>query len=257
MNDSLGLQVVGSSPAMPRPGGANSCYLVRAPGSAVVLDIGSGAAGKLQCAAEYAAVDAILISHMHPDHFFDLVALRHGLKYGERTRTDPMPLWLPPGGIEVLSTLSTLISEGGRRSFFDDAYVIHEYEPAVPLFVGQLRITFARTQHFVSAYAIRVEHNGKTLTYSADTAPCDSVVEHARGADLFLCEAALGLDSEQGERGHCNAYEAGEMASRAGARRLALTHYPARFSPPELVAAAKQRFDRTVELADDGADFSV
>jgi len=242
---------------MPRPGGANSCYLVRADGTAVMLDIGSGAAGKLQCAADYATLDAIVISHMHPDHFFDLVALRHGLKYGERSRSERMPLWLPPGGSEILSTLSALISEGGRRSFFDDAYVVHDYEPAVPLLVGGLRVTFARTQHFISAYAIRVEHGGKTIAYSADSAPCDAVIAHARGADLFLCEAALGLESEVGERGHSNGYEAGEMAARAGARRLVLTHYPAKSSAEELIAAARTRFSGPIEVADDGMELTI
>jgi len=242
---------------MPRPGGANSCYLMRAAGTAVLLDVGSGAAGKLQCAADYAKLDAIVISHMHPDHFFDLVALRHGLKYANAVGRERMPLWLPPGGIEILSTLSTLISEGARRSFFDDAYAIHEYEPAVPLFVGGLRITFARTQHFISAYAIRVEHDGKSVAYSADTAPCDAVIEHARDTDLFLCEAALGLEAEQGGRGHSNAYEAGEMAARAGAKRLVLTHYPAKFSAAELIAAARTRFNGPIEVANDGIEVSL
>ncbi len=242
---------------MPRPGGASSCYLVRAPSTDVLVDLGSGAAGKLQCAAQYSDLDAIVISHMHPDHFFDLVALRHGLKYVEHSNSERMALWLPPGGAEILSTLSTLISEGGRRSFFDDAYLVHEYEPIVPLLVGELRITFARTQHFISAYAVRVEHEGKTLAYSADTAPCDAVVDHVRDADVFLCEAALGLESEQGERGHTNAYEAGEMASRAVVKRLVLTHYPAKCSNQDLIDAAHKRFDGPVDVADDGQEYTI
>ncbi|MBV8147612.1 MAG: MBL fold metallo-hydrolase [Candidatus Eremiobacteraeota bacterium] len=257
MNDGLRLRVVGSSPAMPRPGGANSCYLVRSPATTVLLDVGSGAAGKLQLATDYRELDAIVISHMHPDHFFDLVALRHGLKYGEGSSKERMPLWLPPGGAEILSTLSALISEGGRRGFFDDIYLVHEYEPVVPLHVGDLRVRFARTQHYIAAYAMRIECGGKTLTYSADTAPCDAVVELARGADLFLCEAALGLESEHGERGHSSAYEASEMAARAGAARLVLTHYPARCSAEELIDAARTRFNGPIEVADDGTDVTI
>lgn len=256
MNGGLRLHVVGSSPAMPRAGGACSCYLVRSPSAAVLLDLGSGAAGKLQCAADYRTLDAIVISHMHPDHFFDLVALRHGLKYSQ-AGSAKMPLWLPPGGSEILSALSALISEGGRRTFFEDTYLIHEYEPVVPLLVGDLRITFARTQHYIAGYAIRVEREGARIVYSADTAPCDAVVELARNADLFLCEAALGLDTEGGERGHSSVEEAGQMAHRAAVNGLVLTHYPAKVSTGDLVDGAHKHFSGSVELAEDGKEFNV
>ncbi len=84
---------------MPRPGSACSSYLVQTENAAVLLDLGSGALGKLQLAIDYARLDAIVISHMHADHFLDLVPLRYGLKYGEPPRAERIPLWLPPGGV--------------------------------------------------------------------------------------------------------------------------------------------------------------
>jgi ribonuclease BN (tRNA processing enzyme) len=70
--------------------------LLRSKAAAVVLDLGSGALGKLQVAIAPDALGAIVISHMHPDHFFDLVPLRYGLKYGPAKRASRMPLWIPP-----------------------------------------------------------------------------------------------------------------------------------------------------------------
>jgi ribonuclease BN (tRNA processing enzyme) len=104
---------------------------------------------------------------------------------------------------------------------------------------------------------MRVESGGASLTYSADTAPCDAVVEHAAGSGLFICEAALGLGSERGERGHSSAEEAGEMAARAGVGRLVLTHYPAEYAPEALVEAAERRFRGPVEAAYDGMEIAV
>jgi ribonuclease BN (tRNA processing enzyme) len=236
---------------MPRPGGASSSYLVHTESAAVLLDIGSGSVGKLQLFIEYPRLDAIVISHMHADHFFDLVPLRYALKYGKRPPGDRLPVWLPPGGREALEALRKAVAVDAPPDFFESVFAIREYDPAVPLPVKDVRLSFCRTRHYVAAYAMRAECDGKSLTYSADTAPSDAVVEHARASSLFLCEAALGLGTEEGERGHCSAYEAGEMAERARVERLMLTHYPARYSPGELVAAAKHAFSGPVSIADD------
>jgi ribonuclease BN (tRNA processing enzyme) len=252
VNDALRLRVVGSSPAMPRPGSACSSYLLQTNAVTVVLDLGSGALAKLQLATDYARLDAIVISHMHPDHFFDLVPLRYGLKYGPALRAQPLPLWLPPNGSARLMELGEYVSGGRSGRFFNEVYSVREYDPDQSLTIGGVRLCFRRTQHYITAFAIRAECDGATVTYSADTAPCDSVVELARNSSIFLCEAALGLDSEEGERGHSSAEEAGEMARRAGVARLLLTHYGAAYSPDALIGSAKRRFSGPVELAVDG-----
>lgn len=242
---------------MPRPGGASSSYLVRSDGAAVLLDIGSGAVGKLQLAIEYPSLDAVVVSHMHADHFFDLVPLRYSLKYGESPPRDRLPVWLPPGGREALEALRKAVAVDAPPDFFESVFTIREYEPAVPLRIKGLKLSFCRTRHYVEAYAMRAESGGRSLTYSADTAPSEVVVEYARASSLFLCEAALGLGTEEGERGHCSAYEAGEMAERARAERLMLTHYSTRYSPAELITAAKRSFSGPIGIADDGLEVEV
>jgi ribonuclease BN (tRNA processing enzyme) len=222
----------------------------------VVLDIGPGAMGKLELATDYSRVDAVVVTHMHADHFFDLVPLRYGLKYGS-PRAQRMSLWLPPGGTPALEALRRAVSTDAPARFFDDVFSVEEYDPNRELSFGDLRLRFARTRHFVPAFAVRVERNGASLVYSADTAPCNGVVDLARDTGIFLCEAALGLSTETGERGHTSAAEAGEMANQANVTRLVLTHYGQDEPGDGLLEAAKGQFRGPVALAEDGMDFSL
>jgi len=242
---------------MPRPGSACSCYLLAAGDTAILLDLGSGALGKLQLATSYADVDAIVVSHMHADHFFDLVPLRYGLKYGAKPAAERMPLWLPSGGRATLEDLRRIVGRDDNVDFFEGVFAMREYDPAEALTIGGLRLSFCKTRHYVDAFSIRADCEGRSLTYSADTAPSEAVAEHARGSALFLCEAALGVGTEEGERGHMSASEAGEMALRADVGRLVLTHYPAAAAPQALVAAAKEKFPGPVECAVDGLELTV
>jgi ribonuclease BN (tRNA processing enzyme) len=223
----------------------------------VLFDLGTGALGNLHNAIEYPALDAVIITHMHADHFLDIVPLRYGLKYGPLLRDGRMPLWLPPGGEAMLRKLVSSFASEGPNDFLDEVFVVKEYDPDQPLEINDLRLTFAQTRHYVRTYAIRAERGAASVAYSADTAPCEEVVEHARGCSLFLCEATLGLNGEDGERGHASAEEAGEMAQRAGVHRLALTHYSATYAPDELVEAAQTSFSGRVSMADDGVELSL
>jgi ribonuclease BN (tRNA processing enzyme) len=206
---------------------------------------------------DYTQLDAVVISHMHADHFFDLVPFRYALKYGPERRAQRMPLRLPPGGSVSLDALRRAVSPDAPASFFDDVFEVGEYDPLHGLRFGDLRLAFAQTQHFVSAFAVRAEAGGASVVYSADTAPCKAVIDLARDAAIFLCEAALGLSTEAGERGHTSASEAGEMARQAGVDRLVLTHYGVAEPGDALVEAAKRQFQGPVVLADDGMDFPV
>jgi ribonuclease BN (tRNA processing enzyme) len=242
---------------MTRPGGACSSYLVRTDEAALLFDIGSGAFGKLELAIEYPKLDAIVISHMHADHFFDLVPYRYALRHGHLRSERKVALWLPPNGRMALEALRKALAPDAPADFFDRVFAIREYNPAEALQVRDLRVRFCRTRHYIAAYAARAQSDGASITYSADTAPCDEVVDLARGTSLFLCETALGLGIEHGERGHSSAQEAGEMASRANAGRLVLTHYSAAYAPGALVDAAKRDFSGQVDAAEDGMEIAI
>jgi ribonuclease BN (tRNA processing enzyme) len=207
---------------------------------------------------DYPDLDAIVITHMHADHFLDLIPLRYGLKYGPLLRDARMPLWLPPGGEVQLRALADTFQSEGPNDFLDEVFDVREYDPKGELFVGNLAISFAKTIHYIDAYAVRVERDGASVCYSSDTAPCKRVEALAHGCNLFLCEAALGLAVETGPvRGHLSAVEAGEMAQRAGARRMVLTHYGTEFAPGELEDAARSVYHGPCAIADDGTELTV
>jgi ribonuclease BN (tRNA processing enzyme) len=206
---------------------------------------------------EYNGLDAIVISHMHPDHFLDLIPLRYGLKYGPLFRSARLPVWLPPGAEKQLRALTASLSDERGESFLDEVFHVREYDPAKELQIGDLRLSFAKTVHFIDAYAIRVENAGAVICYSADTAPCESVARLARGCDVFLCETTVGLGTESGPvRGHLTAAEAGRIAREARVDRLVLTHYGTDVDPNALVRAAADAFGASCIIADDGTEFT-
>lgn len=253
----LDLVVVGSGSAAPRPGRACSSYLVRSPAAAVVVDLGNGAFGKLQLAIDYRRLDALVVSHLHGDHFLDVIPLRFALKKRPTLRDGRLPLWLPPGGARTLRQLCSFLIRSDGAAFLDEVFLVREYDPAGRLQVRDVELRFAPARHYIPAFAIRAERDGASIVYSADTAPCESVVELARDCSLFLCEATLGLGGEEEPRGHSSAAEAGEMAKRAGAARLALTHYGAADPADALTSAARAVFAGPVLAADDGLELTI
>ncbi|MBV9272206.1 MAG: MBL fold metallo-hydrolase, partial [Candidatus Eremiobacteraeota bacterium] len=170
------LQIIGSSSAVPRPNRANSCYLIESEETAIALDCGSGAFSRLRAATDIAKLRAIFISHMHADHFIDLIPLRYGLKY-EFKRSEPLCVYLHEGGRDELNRVVAPFADDA--SFFEEVMEFHTYRPDAPVELDSLTVRFARTRHYIEAYAMRVESGTTAMTYSADTAPDESVVDLA------------------------------------------------------------------------------
>ncbi len=242
---------------MPRPGGACSCYVVTGARAQIAVDFGTGAFAKLRETQDDTLPDAIVISHMHADHFIDLIPLRYSLKYGPLRAGGKMPLYLPPGGEAMLRTLCSAFAQEDGNDFLDAVFAVREFDPHETLAVGDVAVTFAKTVHYIDAYAMRLEIGGAAVVYSADTAPSESVVRLARDADIFLCECSLGPDgAEPGMRGHSSAREAGEMAHAAGAKHLVLTHYGSDADRASLRESARGVFTRDVTVAEDSLEIS-
>jgi ribonuclease BN (tRNA processing enzyme) len=243
--------VAGSSSSIPRPDRACSSYLVDDGETPIVLDLGTGAFANLRRHADYDRLGAVVISHMHADHFIDLIPLRYALRYGARRSEKKLPVHLPPGGLAILRTLvSAFPHEGG--DFLSDVFALSEYDPSLPLAIEGVTLRFAHTAHYIPAFAVRWERDGASVTYSADTAPDERVTSLARETDVFLCEATLRHgEVEQGLRGHLSAAEAAAMARDAGVRRLVLTHYPEEATSRDLDQAARAIFTGEIVVADD------
>jgi ribonuclease BN (tRNA processing enzyme) len=257
----LTLTILGAGPAYPNPGGVCSGYLVRSGTGNVVLDCGPGVVGRLRQQLAPSRVSAVVISHFHADHYFDLVPFYYTLRY-----VDPpparIPLHLPPGGRAHMRRVGELV--GSDPAMFESHFAPTEYAAGEPATIAGLSVSFHPVQHYVPSHAMRVrDAGGRLLVFSSDVAPCAGLVEAARDADLFLCESAL-IDRSQDDpdparRGHMSAAEAGEAARAAGARRLLLTHFRADHDGlrEHHRAAAERAFGRPIELADEGTTYTV
>lgn len=255
----LTLTVLGSSPSWPNPGSACSGYLATAGSTAVALDCGPGVVGRLRSATDVRTLRAVLISHMHPDHYLDLVVLRHSIKHG-KVRDEPLDVYLPPGGLDRLAKLGLALDDNAE--FFAGALTLREYDPARPLELGGLSVTFRHVIHYVPAYAMRLVAGSKTLVFSGDSSPCDALVEHARGADALLAESAIerpGQDNPNpADRGHMAPAEAADVARRAGVGRLLITHAPIDPTDPDrAVREASAVFGGQVERVRDGERYEI
>ncbi|MDP9483879.1 MAG: MBL fold metallo-hydrolase [Chloroflexota bacterium] len=220
------LTVLGCGPAAPQPDTPASGLLVQSGSTAILLDCGQGVAARLLGRLEPAALSAVVIGHMHADHFIDLAALRYSFPWGESS-AERLPVLLPPGGLARFAQLAGVVSE--RPGFFDDAFDVHEYDPAVERRVGDLELSFVPGRHYVPAWGVALRAtDGTRLVYAGDSGPNPDLVAAARGANLLVCEATLGsaADDDQARRGHLSLDEAIDHAQRAAAARLLVTHYP-------------------------------
>jgi ribonuclease BN (tRNA processing enzyme) len=220
----LRLTVLGCSTAVPDPGSPAAGYLVEWEDTAILLDVGQGVIRRLERLRDPRRLDAIVVGHMHADHYLDLAGLRYLFSWADRA--DPrLPVHLPPGGMGRLETLSEAISE--RPGFFDVAFAVDEYDPDEPLTVGALTLRFQPARHYVPAWGVAIEApDGARLVYTGDTGPSDAMIEFSCGADLLLVEAALRLASDDDpNRGHLTVDEAIDLARRAEATSALIVHY--------------------------------
>ena len=206
----------------------------------VLFDLGSGAFGPLQRAVDPALLDAVVISHLHPDHYLDLTGLEVFLAYNERQDLPQMPLWGPaalPARIRAVMDRADDVPDGVTEVPFD-------YRPVTDratFSVGPLQIEARLVVHPVESYGFRITAGDEVLVYSGDSDECEALDELATGADLFLVEAGYIEERDDRFTGvHLTGRRAGETAVRAGVRRVALTHIPCWTDPaiPEAEARA-------------------
>jgi ribonuclease BN (tRNA processing enzyme) len=250
------ITVLGKSPAWQDAGGACSGYLVEADGRCLLLDCGNGVFAKLRAARDFTDVCAVVISHLHADHFFDLVPYAYALSYSHRARaagTRPL-LYAPPGARE---TFRRVTGAWDAEELIEHAFELHEYDPARELTVDPLHVRFHEVPHFIRTHAVQVRAEGANFTYGADCRPNDAIVAFARETDLLMLEATLERPEDEGCRGHLTPAEAGEHARRAGARRLVLTHMSADHDASWAREEAERMFDGPVELAREGAVYEL
>ena len=246
--------VLGKSPSWQDAGGACSGYLVEHDGHTVLLDCGSGVFGELRKLEPYPEVDAVVISHLHADHFLDLFPYASAIAYGPSRRSHLPLLYVPEGGGGVLRRIA---ATWGSERLVEGSFRLSEYDGADRLAVGPVSLRFQEVPHYVVTYAVELSAGGRRLTFGADCSPSRELVDFAAGTDLLLIEATLAEAEAGGERGHLTAAEAGDHARRAQARRAVITHFSDELDETRLRHEAESAFGGPVDLARAGAGYEL
>ena len=246
------LTVLGCAGSFPGPESACSAYLVEAEGFRLLVDFGSGSLSALQRYAGLHVVDAILLTHLHSDHVLDACTYVVVRRYAPDGPLPPLPVYAPAGAAE---RIAAAYSSDGEP--VDDVYTFYGLQPGT-FPIGPFAVTVDRVNHPIETYGVRLEHRGRVLAYSSDTAPCEALLRLAAGADLFLCEASYldGVDNPPDL--HLTGGEAGQAATKADVGKLLLTHLvPAWGSEASTVEAAAAAYAGPVEVVRPGARYDL
>jgi ribonuclease BN (tRNA processing enzyme) len=237
------LTVLGTDGSYPGPGGCNSGYLLQAGEFATWMDTGPGTMANLQLHLPLSRLDAVVVSHAHPDHWSDLEGLYVAMRYFLGRKG--LPVYAPEGLRDLM------VGEKPDGTF--DWRVIADGETA---HVGPARWNWSRTDHPVETLASRVEVGGRALAYSADTGPEWELSSLGEGIQLALVEATMTLQ-EEGSIQHLSARQAGRTAAKAGAERLLITHFAPPIDRAVSLAEATAAFGGPVEVAEVGKTWTV
>ena len=236
------LTVIGYWGGYPSKDGASSCYMLEKDGYTLVLDMGSGSLMTLQKYKEAADIDAVLLSHYHPDHIADIGVLQHALLVSSYitgiSRT--VPIYGHIENREAFRKLTHKQTEAKR-------YIASE-----TLKLGPFFIRFLKTSHPVPCYGVRITDGEHTIVYTADSGFQEEWMTFARDADLLLADCNFYADQNPGNAGHMTSREVGEIASRANVKELILTHLPHYGDHKQLVEEAEKQFNGRIQLAKEG-----
>jgi ribonuclease BN (tRNA processing enzyme) len=207
-----------------------------------------------------------VISHLHADHFLDLVPYAYALTYAPRQQPVPVPPWpgtdeparprliAPPGARD---TFRRVVGAWGNEDLIENAFELEEYEEDSTPEVGPLRFSFRSVPHFTETFAIKVSNGRGILAYGADSRPSEELSKFVKNSDLFIVEATLPRPERTGIRGHLTPEEAGEHARAAGVKRVLITHISDELDATWARDQASQAFGRRVDVAREGAVYEV
>lgn len=250
--------VIGCSGSFAGPTSAASSYLVSVDDGDrtwnVLFDLGSGALGPLQRHLDPQDLDAIFLTHLHPDHCADLCGLYVSRHYAPEGALDgKLPVWGPEGAASRLALMYHGLEDGGM----DKVFAFDRLEDRLAVTVGPVTITPYAVNHPVEAFGFRVEADGVVLSYTGDTDTCDNLAPLMADADLVLADSAF-VDGRDEFRGiHLSGSRAAQAAVDAGGvKRLVLTHMPA-WNDKEVCRAQAEPIWPGVEVAEAGAVYEL
>lgn len=237
------LTIIGQWGGYPKVNEASSGYLLEHNGFHLLIDCGSGVLSKIQNFIHVDEINAVILSHYHSDHIADIGVLQHarlisGLLGGNK---DILPFYAhTKNKDEFLKLTYKNITKGIG------------YDPTYPLSIGPFQIKFLLTNHPVICYAMRLEADGKTLVYTADTSFKEELVSFSKEVDILLCECNFYGNQDGTNAGHMTSLDAGDLADRAKVKHLILTHLPHYGTLVDLKEEASQKYKGRISIAEYG-----
>lgn len=237
------LTVLGNNGPFPSAGGACSGYLIRHNGINILVDCGNGVLANLQRFIRIEELDAIILTHLHSDHISDIHILKYAIQIKrKRGQMDKL--------LEVYAPQEP--EEEYKRLDVKDAFILKPITADTVLKIGDIKLSFAQMKHPVLDFAISMEfksmefksmeHNRKKFVFSGDTSWNEAIIDLAGGADLLMLDAGLLERDFTVGAAHLTAFQCGEIALKAGVKRLLLTHLWPEYEVGELLEEAHRSF---------------
>ena len=256
------LTIVGCSGSISGPYSPASSYLLQAPHEGrtftLMIDCGPGAMGALYRYVDPCEIDAIALSHLHPDHCLDLCGYYVAARYSPNAPWPQRPVYAPANAASRLTAAYEVSGDEGDVAesgvSFADHFDWHAWQPSQR--IGPFIVRTVRVAHPVEAYGIRVEEDiagGGTMVYSGDTGPSEDLTQLADQVDLLLVESAFLDGADNPAEMHLSGAQAAGIGQAARVRAVVLTHIPPWHEPERVLAEATPHFDGPVSLAVPGA----
>ncbi|SEP81698.1 MBL fold metallo-hydrolase [Piscibacillus halophilus] len=236
------VKVIGFWGAYPEKNEATSCYLLKRGDYQLVIDLGSGALSRLQNYINLKDLDAVVLSHFHNDHIADVGSLQYACLVEEqlKQRSNKLPIYSHQKDPQAFQQLT------------HQATVGRAYQANGSQTIGPFNFTFLATKHPKHCYAMRIELDGLTVVYTADTSYFEELDTFSKGADLLIAETSFYKGMNGKSAGHMTSEEVGRLATKAGVKELWLTHLPHFGDHQQLLSEAAEHFTGKIELAHEG-----
>ncbi len=228
------LTVLGNNGPYPKANGACSGYLLEHDEVKILLDCGNGVMSNLLNICEVKDLDAIILTHLHPDHISDVFIMRYAL----HQKGVKIPLYAPSSPIEEF-----------RRLAYKDVFDIREINENTKFVIGELTISFQEFKHVIKNFGICIETQDKKFVYTGDTVYDENIIEFSKGADMLLIEAGVLHRDLKYTPPHLSAKQACQIGKKSEVNKLLLTHFNPEYSVDEYIKETLEEFDGLLMLA--------